>query len=58
MATLFKAWQKDKQEDILGYRDKSYPSTMTGTASPKHHTPWMQALDDSLEAFLATEPLS
>ncbi len=57
MATLFKAWQRDKQEDILGYRDRSYASTMTGTMSPLHHTPWMQALDDSLEAFLADEPL-
>jgi trimethylamine monooxygenase len=26
---------------------------MTGTLSPPHHTPWMQAMDDSLEAFLA-----
>ena len=53
VAALFKEWKHDKQADILGYRDKSYRSTMTGTVAPPHHTPWMQAMDDSLEAFLA-----
>src|SRR5690606_9838012 len=53
MAELFKQWLRDKQEDILGYRDKSHRSTMTGTLAPAHHTPWMQAMDDSVEAFLA-----
>jgi trimethylamine monooxygenase len=53
MGELFKEWTRDKQADILGYRNKSYRSTMTGTLSPPHHTPWMQAMDDSLEAFLA-----
>lgn len=53
VAELFKQWQRDKREDILGYRDKSYRSVLTGTLSPAHHTPWMQAMDDSLEAFLS-----
>jgi trimethylamine monooxygenase len=53
MGELFKEWTRDKQADILGYRNKSYRSTMTGTLSPPHHTPWMEAMDDSLEAFLA-----
>ena len=52
MGELFKEWKRDKQADILGYRDKSYRSTLTGTQAPPHHTPWMQAMDDSLEAFL------
>jgi trimethylamine monooxygenase len=26
---------------------------LTGTLAPPHHTPWMEAMDDSLEAFLA-----
>jgi trimethylamine monooxygenase len=26
---------------------------MTGTMSPPHHTPWIDALDDSLEAYLS-----
>jgi trimethylamine monooxygenase len=52
VARLFKEWEHHKMEGILTYRDRSYPSTLTGTMAPKHHTPWMQAMDDSLEAFL------
>ena len=52
MAELFKEWKHDKQVDILGYRNKSYRSTLTGTMAPQHHTVWMEAMDDSLEAFL------
>jgi trimethylamine monooxygenase len=52
VAELFKEWLRDKEADILGYRNKSYRSTLTGTQAPPHHTPWMEAMDDSLEAFL------
>jgi len=52
IAELFKEWEHHKVEGILTYRDRSYPSVLTGTMAPAHHTPWMQALDDSLEAFL------
>ncbi len=55
-AEIFKAWQRDKKEDIMNFRDKSYRSVITGKLAPKHHTPWMQALDDSLEAFLSETP--
>ena len=58
MGELFKEWKRDKEKDILGYRNKSYRSTMTGTVAPPHHTPWMEAMDDSLEAFLADGPES
>ncbi|WP_249673580.1 NAD(P)-binding domain-containing protein [Pseudomonas abieticivorans] len=49
----FLAWKHDKYEDIMGYRNKSYRSLMTGTQSPGHHTPWLDALDDSMAAYLA-----
>jgi trimethylamine monooxygenase len=52
VAELFKEWLRDKEADILGYRNKSYRSTLTGTQAPPHHTPWMEAMDDSMEAFL------
>ncbi len=52
VAELFKQWEHHKSESILGYRDRSYPSTLTGTMAPVHHTRWMEALDDSLGAFL------
>ncbi|MDX9874726.1 MAG: NAD(P)/FAD-dependent oxidoreductase [Spongiibacteraceae bacterium] len=53
---LFKEWMRDKQRDIMNYRDKSYRSVLTGKEAPRHHTPWMEAMDDSLEAFLGTAP--
>ena len=52
VADLFKEWEHHKTEGILTYRDRSYPSTITGNVAPVHHTPWIDALDDSLEAFL------
>ena len=53
----FLHWKHDKAENIMGYRDKSYRSLMTGTQSPPHHTPWLQALDDSMAAYLG-EPVT
>lgn len=53
IAELFKEWEHHKLEDIMGFRNRSYPSTLTGTMAPVHHTPWLEAMDDSLEAFLA-----
>ena len=49
----FVEWEHDKAENILTYRDKAFKSVMTGTVSPVHHTEWLQATDDSKEAFLA-----
>jgi len=51
----FMAWEHHKHEDIMGFRDNAYPSLMTGTKSPKHHTPWIEAMDDSMESYLATK---
>lgn len=48
----FMEWEHHKAENIMGFRDNAYRSLMTGTMSPKHHTPWLEAMDDSLEAFL------
>ena len=49
----FMIWEHDKAADIMGYRNKSYRSLMTGNMQPAHHTPWLEAMDDSLEAFMA-----
>ena len=49
---MFKEWKGHKKESIMGYRDKGFPSTLTGTMAPVHHTPWVAALDDSLEDYL------
>ncbi|MCC7252672.1 NAD(P)/FAD-dependent oxidoreductase [Hyphomicrobium sp.] len=52
VARMFKEWEHHKMENILTYRDHAFKSTLTGTLAPVHHTPWMKALDDSMEAFL------
>lgn len=50
---MFKQWKKDKKESIMGYRDIGHQSPLTGTIAPPHHTPWVDAMDDSLESYLA-----
>ncbi len=49
---IFKQWQKDKVEDILGFREKAYRSTLTNTLAPELPVPWLNIMDDSLEHFL------
>ncbi len=51
----FFAWKHHKKENIMGFRDNSYRSLMTGNMQPPHHTQWVEALDDSLETYLFTE---
>jgi trimethylamine monooxygenase len=51
----FYQWKKHKKENIMTFRDHGYKSALTGTLAPAHHTPWKDALDDSLEAYLRTE---
>ena len=48
----FFEWEHHKVDDIMGFRNNAYRSVMTGNMQPKHHTPWVDALDDSLEAYL------
>ncbi len=48
----FYAWKKHKKKDIMTFRNNGYVSPMTGTEAPPHHTPWKDALDDSLEDYL------
>ncbi len=49
---LFKEWEHDKEESILGYRDQAFRSPCTGTEATVHYTPWIEAMDDSLASFL------
>lgn len=49
---MFKDWLKDKEENILTYRDKTFRSVVTGTMAARHHTEWMEELDDSKERYL------
>lgn len=49
----FLVWESHKKDNIMTFRDHAYRSLITGKQSPLHHTPWKDALDDSLEAYLA-----
>ena len=51
---LFLEWEHNKHHDIMGFRNYPHRSVMTGTMAPVHHTPWLQALDDSMECYLNT----
>ena len=52
VSQLFKDWMHHKETDILGYRDMIHRSVVTGTMASKHHTRWINAMDDSLERYL------
>ena len=53
---MFKEWKGHKGQDIMGYRDKGFPSTITGDMAPVHHTPWLEAMDDSMASYLSDTP--
>ena len=52
-ADLFKQWQEDKKADIMGFRNKVYRSTITGTMGARLPKPWLEIKDDSLEGFMS-----
>ena len=51
----FYKWKKHKKADIMTFRNNAYKSAITGTMAPMHHTPWKDALDDSMEVYLQNE---
>lgn len=51
----FMAWEHNKHENIMTFRDKPHKSVMTGTVAPVHHTPWLEALDDSMVCYMQTK---
>lgn len=48
----FMKWEHHKHDDIMGFRNNTYPSLMTGNEQPLHHTPWIDAMNDSIESYL------
>jgi len=50
---MFKNWKGHKKANIMTFRDEGHESPLTGTIAPAHHTPWVDAMDDSLESYLA-----
>ncbi len=50
----FFEWKKNKKKGIMDFRNHGHVSPLTSTKAPPHHTPWKDALDDSLESYLQT----
>ena len=48
----FHDWKHQKSDGIMSFRDNAYRSVITGTMAPLHHTPWKDALEDSMESYL------
>ncbi len=48
----FYEWKEHKKAGIMTFRDNAYKSVITGTMAPLHHTPWKDALEDSMESYL------
>lgn len=48
----FFEWKKAKKKGIMDFRNHGHTSPMTGNKAPPHHSPWVEALDDSLEDYL------
>ena len=48
----FYDWKDHKKAGIMTFRDHAYRSVITGTMAPLHHTPWKDALEDSMESYL------
>ena len=48
----FFEWKEHKKKDIMAFRNHAYRSVITGTMAPVHHTPWKDALEDSMESYL------
>lgn len=56
IAEHFHRWENDRCENIATFRDHQYRSVFTGTLSPIHHTPFMDAYDDTMETFVNQTP--
>jgi trimethylamine monooxygenase len=48
----FFEWKDHKKAGIMNFRNHAYKSVITGTMAPVHHTPWKDALEDSMESYL------
>jgi trimethylamine monooxygenase len=48
----FFEWKDHKKAGIMEFRNHAYRSVITGTMAPVHHTPWKDALEDSMESYL------
>ena len=50
----FYDWKQNKKDGIMTFRDRAHKSVITGTMAPLHHTPWKDALEDTMASYLET----
>jgi len=48
----FNEWEHNKHDNIMTFRDKSHKSVLTGNMGTIHHTPWIEAMDDSMKCYM------
>lgn len=48
---LFHAWEHDKDDNIVTYRDKQFKSLFTGKESAKHQA-WWEDFDGTVASFV------
>lgn len=53
VCATFLQWEHHKHDNIMTFRDQGFKSVMTGNMAPVHHTPWLEALDDSMACYMA-----
>ena len=56
MAEYFHQWETDRCENYATFRDHQFRSVFSGTLAPLHHTPYMDAYDDTMETFVNQTP--
>ena len=48
-------WAAHRDENVVKYRNHQFRSIFTGTSTPPYHKHWIEAFDDSLEAFISDD---
>ena len=48
----FEQWCRDKQESIVGYRDKAFVSAVDGTMGLEPSIAWIEAKEDSVSSYV------
>uniref|UniRef100_A0A1I8GTI7 Flavin-containing monooxygenase n=2 Tax=Macrostomum lignano TaxID=282301 RepID=A0A1I8GTI7_9PLAT len=54
VSKIFYEWEDHRAEDITTYKDRQFVSKFSGQQAPPPGQPFMKAIDDSLEHFLAS----
>ena len=51
----FLQWKNHRKQNNMTFRNNRYRSVTTATMAPIHHSPWIDAMDDSMKNSLRNE---